>query len=108
MQTIDAVVQIREMKQHLESKAKGKVLPQLKTIDDKVLPAAWSILRWYVVPDIFQSPMSTMSRCVASSTAYLEEISDGDEMVSNIGTSSASIYHSLALYFVSRLRLAPI
>jgi ubiquitin-conjugating enzyme E2 Q len=36
------------MKKHLERKVKaGKSKPKLKELDPTVLPAAWSILRWY-------------------------------------------------------------
>ena len=36
------------MKKHLERKLKtGKSKPKLKDVDPSVLPAAWSILRWY-------------------------------------------------------------
>ena len=40
-----------DMKKHLEQKVKvGKRKPKLQDIDPDVLPAAWSILRWWV-PD---------------------------------------------------------
>jgi ubiquitin-conjugating enzyme E2 Q len=39
------------MKKHLEKKVKAGISkPKLKDVDPSVLPAAWSILRWY---DIF-------------------------------------------------------
>ena len=40
------------MKSHLERKVKaGKSKPKLKDIDSNILPAAWSILRWYdIIP----------------------------------------------------------
>ncbi|KAJ7463040.1 hypothetical protein FB451DRAFT_1095249 [Mycena latifolia] len=62
---IDSLPSIDDMKRHLERKVKpGKSKPRLKEMDDgKVLPAAWSVLRW----------------CVASCTAYLEEMSSNEE-----------------------------
>jgi hypothetical protein len=40
--------QIDEMKKHLERRVKaGKSKPRLKDLDPAVLPAAWSILRWW-------------------------------------------------------------
>ncbi|KAJ6489722.1 hypothetical protein DFH09DRAFT_1377449 [Mycena vulgaris] len=62
---IDTLPSIEDMKRHLERKVKpGKSKPRLKEMDDgKVLPAAWFVLRW----------------CVASCTAYLEEMSSADE-----------------------------
>ena len=42
------------MKNHLERKVKaGKSKPKLKDIDPNVLPAAWSILRWYDIVHLF-------------------------------------------------------
>jgi hypothetical protein len=39
-----------EMKKHLEQKGKaGKRKPKLQDIDSEILPAAWSILRWWVL-----------------------------------------------------------
>ncbi|KAF8190600.1 hypothetical protein K438DRAFT_1831354 [Mycena galopus ATCC 62051] len=59
---IDTLPPIDEMKRHLERKVKpGKSKPRLKEMENgAILPAAWSVLRW----------------CVASCTAYLEEMSD--------------------------------
>ncbi|KAJ7213658.1 hypothetical protein B0H12DRAFT_1061615 [Mycena haematopus] len=57
---IDTLPPIDDMKRHLERKVKpGKSKPRLKEMENgSILPAAWSILRW----------------CVASCTAYLEEM----------------------------------
>ncbi|KAJ7626463.1 hypothetical protein B0H17DRAFT_1024399 [Mycena rosella] len=62
---IDTLPSIDDMKRHLERKVKpGKSKPRLTDMEDgKVLPAAWFVLRW----------------CVASCTAYLEEMSSSDE-----------------------------
>lgn len=57
----------------------GKVAPQLRTMDENVSPAAWLILRW----------------CVASSTAYLEEITEPDDKVCNISKSLSSLATNL-------------
>ncbi|KAJ6506730.1 hypothetical protein C8R45DRAFT_1090408 [Mycena sanguinolenta] len=59
---IDTLPPIDEMKRHLQRKVKpGKSKPRLKEMENgTIVPAAWSILRW----------------CVASCTAYLEEMSD--------------------------------
>ncbi|KAF8523448.1 hypothetical protein BU17DRAFT_43697 [Hysterangium stoloniferum] len=62
---------IAQMKEHLECKIPGKASPQLRTMDDSIPAAAWALLRW----------------CVASSTAYLEEIEDSDELVYNISSN---------------------
>ncbi|KAJ7127952.1 hypothetical protein C8R44DRAFT_979448 [Mycena epipterygia] len=61
---IDTLPSIDDMKRHLERKVKpGKSKPRLKEMDDgKILPAAWKVLRW----------------CVASCTAYLEEMSSDE------------------------------
>jgi hypothetical protein len=43
-------VQIDDMKRHLERKVQaGKSKPKLKDIDPTILPAAWSVLRWFVI-----------------------------------------------------------
>ncbi|KAJ7120629.1 hypothetical protein C8R43DRAFT_1151577 [Mycena crocata] len=62
---IDSLPSIDDMKRHLERKVKpGKQKPRLKDMEQgKVLPAAWFVLRW----------------CVASCTAYLEEMSPTEE-----------------------------
>ncbi|KAJ6632300.1 hypothetical protein B0H10DRAFT_1865630 [Mycena sp. CBHHK59/15] len=67
---IDALPSIDDMKRHLERKVKpGKSKPRLKEMEDgKVLPAAWSVLRW----------------CIASCTAYLEEMSSPDECIQGV------------------------
>ncbi|KAG6851065.1 hypothetical protein H0H93_002957 [Arthromyces matolae] len=55
---------VDDMKKHLERKVQvGKAKPRLKDVDPAVLPAAW---------------------CVASCTAYLEEISTGEESIKNL------------------------
>ncbi|KAF8580706.1 hypothetical protein K439DRAFT_1636776 [Ramaria rubella] len=68
VEMIETLPPIASMKEHLERKAQNEVRPQLRSMGEQILPAAWSILRW----------------CVASFTAYLEEISDKDEVISNI------------------------
>ncbi|KAK7028605.1 ubiquitin-CONJUGAT-2 domain-containing protein [Favolaschia claudopus] len=66
---IDTLPPIDEMKRHLERKVKpGKSKPRLKEMENgSILPAAWSILRW----------------CVASCTAYLEEMAE-DESIQGV------------------------
>jgi ubiquitin-conjugating enzyme E2 Q len=45
-----ALFQIEEMKKHLERKVSvGKSKPKLREIDPSISPAAWLILRWYVL-----------------------------------------------------------
>ncbi|KAG6890413.1 hypothetical protein C0995_008767 [Termitomyces sp. Mi166 len=65
---IDTLPAIDDMKKHLERKVKaGKAKPRLKDMDPTILPAAWSIFA-----------------CVASCTAYLEEITSGEEYIKNL------------------------
>lgn len=66
---IDSLPSVDDMKRHLERKVKaGKSKPKLKEINPLILPAAWSVLRW----------------CVASCTAYIEEITSGQELIKNL------------------------
>ncbi len=45
---INTLPSVAEMKRHLEQKVKsGKRKAKLQDVDPNVLPAAWSILRWY-------------------------------------------------------------
>ncbi|KAH7100349.1 hypothetical protein BKA62DRAFT_706762 [Auriculariales sp. MPI-PUGE-AT-0066] len=67
VQMLDQLPAVAEMKKYLD-KARGKGKVRLTKMDDKVPAAAWSLLRW----------------CVASCTAYLEEIVDEDDMVHGI------------------------
>jgi ubiquitin-conjugating enzyme E2 Q len=47
---LTSCVQIDDMKRHLERKVPaGKSKPKLKDMDPTILPAAWSILRWFVI-----------------------------------------------------------
>ncbi|RDB28698.1 hypothetical protein Hypma_015532 [Hypsizygus marmoreus] len=69
VEMIDSLPAIEDMKKHLEKKVKaGRAKPKLRDMDSSILPAAWSILRW----------------CVASCTAYLEEITSGEESIKNM------------------------
>ncbi|KAG1769061.1 hypothetical protein EV702DRAFT_1181859 [Suillus placidus] len=62
---------IQDMKKHLEKKVLvGTNKPKLKDMDPSILPAAWSILRW----------------CVASCTAHLQELTEKEDQVQNIGS----------------------
>ncbi|KAG2071233.1 hypothetical protein BDR04DRAFT_1075782 [Suillus decipiens] len=71
VQLIDTLPPIQDMKKHLEKKvASGTNKPKLKDMDPSILPAAWSILRW----------------CVASCTAHLQELSEEEDQVQNIGS----------------------
>ncbi|KDQ51732.1 hypothetical protein JAAARDRAFT_497248 [Jaapia argillacea MUCL 33604] len=66
---IDSIPSIAKIKAHLDRKVKaGKSRPKLRDVDPSVLPAAWSILRW----------------CIASSTAYLEEITEQEDLIRNV------------------------
>ncbi|KAJ7320981.1 hypothetical protein DFH08DRAFT_713280 [Mycena albidolilacea] len=66
---IDTLPSVDDMKRHLERKVKpGKSKPRLKEMENgTIVPAAWSILRW----------------CVASCTAYLEELS-GEQAIQGV------------------------
>lgn len=82
------------MRKHLARKVRAdQAKPRLKDMDPAVLPAAWSILRWLVLayPFLLKVSMSLNNpltyRCVASCTAYLEEITSGEELIKNLGTS---------------------
>ncbi|KAG1824854.1 uncharacterized protein BJ212DRAFT_1322854 [Suillus subaureus] len=69
--TLPPVRTFRDMKKHLEKKViVGTNKPKLKDMDSSILPAAWSILRW----------------CVASCTAHLQELTEEEDQVQNIGS----------------------
>ncbi|CAK5263224.1 unnamed protein product [Mycena citricolor] len=71
---IDSLPSIEDMNRHLLRKVKpGKSKPRLKDmLDGQVLPAAWSILRW----------------CIASCTAYLEDMSSsGEQLIQGVDPS---------------------
>ncbi|KAG1726823.1 hypothetical protein EDB19DRAFT_1751380 [Suillus lakei] len=71
MQLINTLPPIQDMKKHLEKKVfAGTNKPKLKDMDPSILPAAWSILRW----------------CVASCTAHLQELTEEEDQVQNIGS----------------------
>ncbi|KAF7297153.1 UBIQUITIN-CONJUGAT-2 domain-containing protein [Mycena indigotica] len=67
---IDSLPSIDDMKRHLERKVKpGKSKPRLQEMENgSVLPASWAILRW----------------CVASCTAYLEEMNSEDQCIQGV------------------------
>ena len=68
---IESLPKITEMRKHLMKRiARGKSKPKLHEVKPDVLPAAWTILRW----------------CVASCRSYLEEITDEEYLIKNIGT----------------------
>jgi ubiquitin-conjugating enzyme E2 Q len=70
VQQLNTLPSVSDMKKHLERKVKpGKSKPKLKDMDAKILPAAWSIVRW----------------CVGSCTAYLEEVTGGADRIQNLG-----------------------
>ncbi|KIK41799.1 hypothetical protein CY34DRAFT_24232 [Suillus luteus UH-Slu-Lm8-n1] len=70
VQLIDTLPPIEDMKKHLEKKVMtGTNKPKLRDMDPSILPAAWSILRW----------------CVASCTAHLQELTEEEDQVQNIG-----------------------
>ncbi|KAI0628025.1 hypothetical protein C8Q77DRAFT_1151557 [Trametes polyzona] len=69
---IDQLPPIYVLKRHLEQPRKpGRAKPRLQDIDRTIPEAAWLILRW----------------CVASCTAYLEELRSDDEKVKNMDPS---------------------
>ncbi|KAJ3560459.1 hypothetical protein NP233_g10827 [Leucocoprinus birnbaumii] len=69
---LDSLPTVIEMRQHLMKKVEdGKKKPKLQDINYTILPAAWLILRW----------------CVASCTAYLEEITNPNELVRGLDKS---------------------
>ncbi|TFK72251.1 hypothetical protein BDN72DRAFT_836432 [Pluteus cervinus] len=66
---IDSLPAVDAMRKHLMKKVKaGKSKPKLKDADPAVLPGAWLVLRWIV----------------ASCTAYIEEITSGEERIKNL------------------------
>ncbi|KAI0773052.1 hypothetical protein BD413DRAFT_538699, partial [Trametes elegans] len=68
---IDNLPPIIALKRHLEQPRKpGHAKPRLQDVDRSIPDAAWLVLRW----------------CVASCTAYLEELQSDDEKVKNMGT----------------------
>ncbi|KAK7060762.1 hypothetical protein VNI00_000494 [Paramarasmius palmivorus] len=70
VQLIDSLPSIDEMRKHLLRKVNtGKSKPKLREIDPDILPAAWLVLRWIL----------------GSCTAHLEEITNQDEILKNIG-----------------------
>jgi ubiquitin-conjugating enzyme E2 Q len=80
------VQQVEDMKRHLERKVKaGKARPMLKDLDPTVLPAAWALLRWRVDRRSQYSLVSPFDRCIASCTAYIEDVTEGDEVITDIG-----------------------
>ncbi|KAF9443862.1 hypothetical protein P691DRAFT_712655, partial [Macrolepiota fuliginosa MF-IS2] len=69
---LDTLPSIYEMRIHLTKKVtEGMQKPKLQDMHLLVLPAAWLILRW----------------CVASCTAYLEEITNKNELVGGLDAS---------------------
>lgn len=71
MQLIDTLPPIQDMKKHLEKKVVTRSNKlKLKDMNSSILPAAWSILRW----------------CVASCTAHLQELTEEEDQVQNIGS----------------------
>ncbi|KAF8551149.1 hypothetical protein OG21DRAFT_1499321 [Imleria badia] len=61
---------IKEMKEYLQRQfSAGKVKKRLKDMDPDILPAAWSVLRW----------------CVASCTAHIEELTEPEDRLRNLG-----------------------
>lgn len=74
------------MKRHLEKKRRGGSKPKLRDIDHNILPAAWSVLRWYVVqPYSMLECLSVPSRCIASCTAHVEELTAPEDRIGNVG-----------------------
>ncbi|KAM5545525.1 hypothetical protein V8D89_000563 [Ganoderma adspersum] len=70
VQLIDSLPPIGEMKKHLEqARTAGRAKPRLQDIDKTIPHAAWSVLRWIV----------------GSCTAHLEELTDDEGRVKNIG-----------------------
>ncbi|KAH9940093.1 uncharacterized protein BXZ73DRAFT_88813 [Epithele typhae] len=69
-QLIDQLPPIDTMKKYLEAPRKaGQRKPRLKDLDKAIPDAAWLVLRW----------------CVASCTAYLEELDSEHEQIKNMG-----------------------
>ncbi|KXN88395.1 hypothetical protein AN958_07377 [Leucoagaricus sp. SymC.cos] len=68
---LDTLPSLFEMRTHLLKKVDdGKQKPKLQDINAAILPASWLILRW----------------CMASCTAYLEEITNPSELVQGLDT----------------------
>ncbi len=81
--------------------SEGKQKPKLQDVSPSVLPAAWLILRWYIFGTDCQGVAYTcISRCVASCTAYLEEITNKEELVRGLGVFNIFIAPVVELTFV--------
>ncbi|TDL29181.1 hypothetical protein BD410DRAFT_817396 [Rickenella mellea] len=66
---LNSLPSVASMKSYLEQKIlPGQSKPLLIEMDRSVSPAAWSVLRW----------------CIASATAYLEELTEPEDMVVGI------------------------
>ncbi|TFK70490.1 hypothetical protein BDN72DRAFT_838836 [Pluteus cervinus] len=73
-QLIELIPPIQTIKEHLEQQIKeGLSKPRLKNVDPDVPEAAWLILRW----------------CVASCTAYLEEITSQEDTIPEFDPSQS-------------------
>jgi len=58
---INTLPSVADMKKHLEQKVKaGKRKAKLQDIDPDVLPAAWSILRWYKLFSAIQADLQNI------------------------------------------------
>jgi len=91
------------MKRHLERKVKaGKSKPKLKDIDPNILPAAWSILRWFVNSLFYDAYciLKPYVRVVASCTAHIESIDSEEELIKGLGMTCAML---VRVNFVDRL-----
>lgn len=79
------------MKRHLQKPVTTwGIKPQLQTMDPKVLPAAWIVLRWYVFMVVSEDSADRCVRCVGSCTAHLEELTDPSDLVQGVGTEVTS------------------
>ena len=80
---------VETMRDHLQKKRKGRAKARLQDVDGNVLPATWSVLRWYAcawVSTIILVDFSFTARIIASCTAHLEELIDPEDRLSNVGT----------------------
>lgn len=75
-QFLHSLPSVLEMKQHLERKRQGELRPTLQSMDPKISNAAWSVLRW----------------CIASCTSHIEELTDEEDRLGNIGQ-----FHTVSL-----------
>lgn len=95
--------------------SEGKIKPKLQNIYPEILPSAWLILRWFVCITYVFCIIIVLSdrivllflpfRCVASCTAYLEEITNKNELVRGLGIMFPILIQDP--WFITALTIGP-